>query len=248
VVSTGVGKEYYIKGRKFMNMLEWAKREIEIACKHEREGNETAEGEFDYGCACYESALKAFESLCEDEHSGMSIHITQEILNRLIDHKCLTPIEDIPEVWSATGESEEFIKEHGYNSQQCNRMSSLFKHTYVDSHIEYVDVDQSVCIDEEHGYGYHSWLIKDKAAEKYPEVFKIKMPYCPPSKRIKIYAEDFVTDRKNGDYDTVAIFYLVTPNGEKLEINRFFKSDGGEEWIELTAEEYQARKLLKLGE
>lgn len=39
--------------------------------------------EFDYGCACYESALKAFESLLEDGHSGFSIKITQSILDRL---------------------------------------------------------------------------------------------------------------------------------------------------------------------
>ena len=49
-----------------MSMLEWAKREVEIACK--RENPDKKEGEFDYGCACYESALKAFESLCEDGH------------------------------------------------------------------------------------------------------------------------------------------------------------------------------------
>ena len=35
-----------------MNMEDWAKNEIEIACKHER-GDKNPE-EFDYGCACYE--------------------------------------------------------------------------------------------------------------------------------------------------------------------------------------------------
>lgn len=53
------------------NMLDWAKREVEIACKKENPNRK--EGEFDYGCACYESAIKAFESLCEDGHSGFSI-------------------------------------------------------------------------------------------------------------------------------------------------------------------------------
>lgn len=41
------------------NMLDWAKREVEIACKKENPNRK--EGEFDYGCACYESAIKAFE-------------------------------------------------------------------------------------------------------------------------------------------------------------------------------------------
>ena len=41
------------------NMLDWAKREVEIACKKENPNRK--ESEFDYECACYESALKAFE-------------------------------------------------------------------------------------------------------------------------------------------------------------------------------------------
>lgn len=43
-----------------MSMLEWAKNEVAIASKRER-GNKP-EGEWDYGCACYDSAMRAFES------------------------------------------------------------------------------------------------------------------------------------------------------------------------------------------
>lgn len=46
-----------------MSMMEWAKREVEIASKRER--GDKPESEWDYGCACYDSALKAFESLVE---------------------------------------------------------------------------------------------------------------------------------------------------------------------------------------
>ena len=56
------------------------------------------DGEWDYGCACYESALKAFGSLCEDGHSGFSIGLTKAILNRLINNKPLLPIEDTDEL------------------------------------------------------------------------------------------------------------------------------------------------------
>ena len=84
-----------------MNMKKWAKREVEIACK--KENPDQKEGEWDYGCACYESALKAFDSLMEDGHSGFSIGMTKHILNRLIDGKPLTPIEDVPEVWLDAG-------------------------------------------------------------------------------------------------------------------------------------------------
>ena len=39
----------------------WADREVQLACQ--RENPDYQEGEFDYGCACYQSALKAFESV-----------------------------------------------------------------------------------------------------------------------------------------------------------------------------------------
>ena len=44
-----------------MSMLEWAKDEVAIAIKRER--GDKPEGEWDYGCACYDSAMRAFESL-----------------------------------------------------------------------------------------------------------------------------------------------------------------------------------------
>ena len=49
-----------------MDMKEWAKREIEIACKKERGDGDP--GVWDYGVACYESAYKAFLSLLDDGH------------------------------------------------------------------------------------------------------------------------------------------------------------------------------------
>ena len=61
----------------------WAENEVELACEHEKSGDD---GD---GCACYRSALKAFDSLMEDEHSGMSIGITRNILNRLIAGKAI---------------------------------------------------------------------------------------------------------------------------------------------------------------
>lgn len=78
-----------------MNTLEWAKNEIAIASKRER-GNKP-ENEWDYGCACYDSALKAFESLLGDGHGGTSISFTKNILNRLIDrnHSLLSKIQRI---------------------------------------------------------------------------------------------------------------------------------------------------------
>lgn len=77
--------------REKSNLELWAEDEVKIACA--RENPNRKEGEFDYRCACYESALKAFKSLCEDEHSGASIMFTKAILDRLITGKPLTSIE-----------------------------------------------------------------------------------------------------------------------------------------------------------
>ena len=73
-----------------MTTEEWAEKEIEIACKKE---NPNWDGKsFDYGCACYQSALKAYKSLCEDDHSGFSFGLTKNILIRLMNGLPLKPI------------------------------------------------------------------------------------------------------------------------------------------------------------
>lgn len=106
--------------REKSRMELWAENEVKIACYHENPNRK--EGEFDYGCACYESALKAFQSLCEDEHSGASIMFTKAILNRLITGKPLAPIEDTEDMWN-----EVHGRADGSKHYQCKRMSSLFK-------------------------------------------------------------------------------------------------------------------------
>lgn len=220
-----------------MSMKEWAKKEVELACKHENPDRK--EGEFDYGCACYESALKAFNSLCDDGHSGFSIKMTQAILNRLIDGQPLTPIEDTDNAWNKCPRIED-----GPEIYQCKRMSSLFKLVYTDGTVEYRDNDLSYCVDiNSPDVTYSARLVGDIIEEMYP----ITMPYMP-GKPIKVYCEDFLVDKKNGDFDTVGVFYaLKTENGEqqKIEINRFFREPEGDEegsWTEISKEEYYERK------
>ena len=99
--------------REKSKMELWAENEVKIACH--RKGDE-----FDYGCASYESALKAFKTLCKDEHSGASIMFTKAILNRMITGKPLTPIEDTEDVWNEVHGRKDASKHY-----QCKRMSSL---------------------------------------------------------------------------------------------------------------------------
>lgn len=231
-----------LEGRKTHNIKEessissWAEKEVEIACKHERDN--TPDGEWDYGCACYESALKAYKSLMEDGHSGFSIGLTKQILNRLIDGKPLTPIEDTEDVWNDIIDRND---EEGYICFQCRRMSSLFKYVYADGTVKYKDVDRYYCVDINNTeVTYHSGLVQ----RIIDEIFPINMPYFS-EKPIKVYSEDFLTDRKNGDFDTVGIFYAIKPDGEKVEINRFFK-ESEDDWKEIDEAEYIKRKAIKL--
>ena len=78
-------------------------------------------------------------------------------------------------------------------------------------------------------------------------MFPITMPYMP-GEPIKVYCEDFLTDKKNGDFDTVGVFYaLKTENGEqrRIEINRFFRESEDNKkgsLTEISKEEYYERK------
>lgn len=221
-----------------MSMQTWAEKEIEIACKLEREASGVKNDDWDYGCSCYDSALKAFKSLMSDGHSGFSIGLTKHILNRLIDGKPLTPIEDTPDIWN---DISEYRPEEGYRDYQCKRMSSLFKYVYADGTVEYKDVNRYYCVNINNTEViYYSGLVQRIIDEMFP----ITMPYFP-GKPIKVYREDFLTDRKNGDFDTVGIFYAIKSDGEKVEINRFFKeSEDG--WDEIDEVEYNERKAIKL--
>lgn len=225
-----------------MTMLDWAKREVEIACK--KENQDKKEGEFGYGCACYGSALKAFESLCEDGHSGASICFTKAILNRLIDGHPLTPIEDTDDIWRECTRHNDVP----YKTYQCKRMSALFKDIYDDGTVRYYSNNYCYSVDindpeSTWSNGFISQLIVD--------MFPITMPYFP-GKPIKVVVEEFLVNPQNGDYDTMGVLYCIKEdNGEekRIEINRYFrepKEDEPKGWTEISKEEYEARKAKKI--
>ena len=216
-----------------MSMNEWAKREIEIACKRER--GDKPETDWDYGCACYESAYKAFQSLIGDGHSGMSIGFTKNILNRLIDGKPLTAIEDTTDVWNEVTWDRE--KKRSY---QCKRMSSLFKDIYPDGRVAYHDNGRSYCVNRDNpdAPGWYNGFISGLIHEKYP----ITMPYYPVAKPMVVYCTECLYDPEMGDFDTIGVWEVLKPDGEKDTIERFFKeSDNGIGWEEISKREYFER-------
>ena len=215
-----------------MRMSDWAKREVEIACR--REAPDRKDGEWDYGCACYESALKAYQSLMEDGHSGYSFSFTRQILNRLMEGKPLTPIEDIPEVWNLIHEDTNGTKQY-----QCSRMSSLFKYVAPDGKVSFHDCERYYCLNAGENIPYSG----GGASNILEEYFPITMPYNPPNGKYKITTLEFLTDRANGDFDTKAYIQITTPDGEIYEVNRYFGEVDGE-WRELTRMEFDERVRL----
>ena len=216
--------------REKSNMELWAEEEIRIACKRER-GN-TSENEWDYGVACYESALKAFRSLAEDGHSGMSIGITLDILNKLVKGQALTPIDDVDDVWEERGT---YLSGANYTTYQCRRMSSLFKDVYADGHIKYIDVNRFRCVTLNSSACWSNGHVTRIASEYFP----ITMPYVPHT--YTVVCEEFLTDRKNGDFDTIGILYIRDNAGERKTVNRYF-ADCEEGWREIDPAEYVQRK------
>lgn len=218
-----------------MSMSEWAKREVAIAIKRER--GDKPESEWDYGCACYDSAMRAFESLLGDDHSGMSIRFTKNILNRLIDGKPLTPIEDTEDVWNQCNRGTEDPVTY-----QCKRCSALFKDVYKDGTVKYSDVNRCYCTYKDNpSVRWYNGFVRNIYDEMYP----LTMPYMPNNRPDEIVCDEFLTYRRNGDYDTLAILYINRSNGERVEVNRYFKY-GETSFVEISKEEYLKRKSKKV--
>lgn len=208
-----------------MTMTDWATNEVELAIAKE---------DSDYGKMCYESALKAYKTLMEDPHSGLSWSFTREILNRLMYEKPLTPLEDTPDQWNQVNDDPEF---------QHKRRSSLFKRIDKDGNISYSDVSRFVAYNINRAkVPFYSGLCNYILDDMYP----IEFPYMPES-TISFYVEEFLTDKKNGDFDTVGVIQAVKDD-VPVRINRYFREPVVPEnptyhgWVEIDEAEYIKRR------
>lgn len=224
-----------------MSTYDWAERECRLACKKENPDFNFDSDDFDYGGSCYKSALKAYKSLCEDGHSGASFGFTKDILIRLMEHKPLTPITDddffLADDDQKPVESDEWLMNHGLKSKlQCPRMSSLFRKETLTGEVTYNDNNRAYCVNVESPsdtyYGGGVNIID--------ELFPITMPYYPQAKRYAVYEQTFLTDRKNGDFDTKGLLYVITPSGKRIDVYRYSAEKDGK-WEEISQEEYLAR-------
>lgn len=215
-----------------MSMKEWAEEECKIACKRE---NPDWDGKsFDYGCSCYQSALKAYKSLCDDGHSDFSFSLTKNILIRLMNNLPLTPIEDTPDMWNEIT----FQDKDETVTYQCKRMSGLFKRVHKDGTVAYSALRyyyQEITNPED---TYTSGV-----GNIIDEIFPITMPYYPSTEKYKIVVDTFLAEGFEGDktdFNTRAILYVITPEKERVEVNRYYGEKDGH-FVEITKSEYDER-------
>ena len=223
-----------------------AEQECRLACKKENPNFDFDSDDFDSGCSCYKSALKAYKSLVEDEHSGMSFSFTRDILERLMRHEPLTPITDDDFKGGSLIYSDEDLASMGLKSEiQCPRMSSLFRKETVDGKVTYCDVNRAYSINVENP---SDTFYCGRETNIVDEMFPIKMPYLPEKEEYKAYIQTFLADKKNGDFDTQGILYLITPEGKRIDINRYYTEKAGK-MVEISKDEYDellANRLDKI--
>ena len=220
-----------------MSMIEWAEREVQLALDKEitsimNNPEDTAEMKDmgkQYTEGCYQSALKTYKTLLEDDHSGYSFGVTCRILKRLLDGYPLTPIEDIPESWNNCKESDKVIV---YQSKRCY---SLFKE--VDKKtgkVSFRDAESVICIGPD-GASYINGFITKKIRELYP----IKMPYWPEGKYY-VQVADFAVSSELGVFDTLEVKSVKKPDGTVIILNWYYK-ESPEGWKPIDEKEFQER-------
>ena len=210
----------------------WAKREVELA-KNEALKSGSDNCSTHYICECLNSALKAFNSLRQDVHSGASMEQTLMFLQRLVRGLPLTPIdEDTTWVKSSVSES-------GTTTYQCARMTSLFKDVDREGNITYSDVHRVVCVnkDDLQAPVWYNGFVSKIVNSIYP----IKFPYYTSSDPIIAYVSEHTTSVTE-DFDTMCIDSVKLDNGETVDVKRFFKEDtDSNSWVEIDEEEYNSR-------
>lgn len=214
-----------------MSMYDWARQEVQLA-KAELKRNTNDEAQ--YMIACYDSALRAYEKLVKDGHSGTSFAITCGILENLMHEIPLTPIEDSEIMWKHVYDHEnEAIFQH-------KRMPSVFR--IVNKKIGVVrfsDHERVLCknpVDISPAYFYNNFIGKI-----IDGMFPIEFPYMPTKEKYIAYVTDFLVDSANGNFDTMNLVSVKLPNGEVRPINLYYKEENGR-WSLITQDEWIGRK------
>lgn len=191
-----------------MSMKDWAAKEIAL-------DRDDASTDNEYYNLILDNVQEAYDILLNAGHSGMSIQIAKELLNRLIDGKPLTEIDlDDPDIWNLITEEDD-----GTQLYQCSRMSSLFKYA-KDDQISYKDNNRVVCMEGSPTYGYGFGFITNLIHKMFP----IQNPYYPTTRtEFVVFVRSFEDD---GGVECIDVLYALKPDGSRIEINKTYHLSG----------------------
>lgn len=214
-----------------MSMYDWARQEVQLA-KAELKRNKNDEAQ--YMIACYDSALRAYEKLMKDDHSGTSFAITRGILEKLMHEIPLMPIENKEIMWT-------HVYYLGNESVSLHkRMLSLFKMVNKKTGIvRFSDNNRILCkntVDTSSAYFHNDFITRI-----IDGMFPIEFPYMPTKEKYIAYVTEFLVDPANGDFDTMNLVSVKLPTGEVRPINLYYKKENGR-WSLIAPDEWIGRK------
>lgn len=184
-----------------VDMKKWAENEVELAIK------DIDEEDMDRMKVIYNSALKAYESLIDDRHSGLTFSIVKSILMDLLDERPLSPIEESDDLW-------EEVEENWY---QCKRAPYLFKVIDEKGNMTYTDLKRVEGVTTENGtnYVHYNSFTRKMIDDLYPITF----PYLPLKKPYEVRYIEFIYQ----DVHYISFGRLTTPEGKHEQLYGYFK-------------------------
>lgn len=201
---------------------------------------------------CWRSAISTYRMLCDarlgddtmpEEERKLTDHdfvFIREVFRKLARCLPLTPIlEDEPSWYK----SPDIGRKHEYVSYDCCRHYGLRKYVYPDGTVKYRDFDAVVAMDvSDDGYVFPcSSYNTTKAVEEIIGNI-VKFPYTGTVPPYKLYRKTYNTENgEPGSYDMYWHQYILTPNGEKIPINRFYVEQKYGDDVEVTSEEFYKR-------
>lgn len=215
---------------------ERVRKEVEYAieCERKEAGDLNDYSFMDYIIECYRSALRAYEAMAADGHSGMSWGLTRQIFGRLAEGKPLKRINsyhDRPEEWA---EQSHWVVADSVVLTNI-RYPSLSYRRGVSGEELYHDTDRWVF--EEANRPNIPWY-NEFLATYLEEKFPIQFPYWPIMIHVRI--EELLTDPAHGDYDAQRIIDFVDPEtGEVVKVDACFAlSDEEDKMVEISKKKW----------
>ena len=144
-------------------------------------------------------------------------------------------IFDIDGVWERVVCEKKIDDGRSADLYSCVRNSDLYKFVFEDGTLSYVNTARAVSVDINTGQYFRSSLA-GRIVDKY---YPITLPHNP-NDRIMVMEE--LTFSNDSDDSIIYISHLVTPDGERIEVDEYFSKDSDLKVVEISKDEYNVLK------